>query len=275
MPKQKKLKLTSKSSAASGSFKVEVAGIGGDASVGDFGVAVSGIDAIYNTSPGSNSTAGNSGIAVSTHKGTSVAGVAGVAVAKKSGTAHAGAAGVATATDNGVTEAGDGGVAHISGYNGIAKVGNGVAFCAHGDVAEAAECGSAITGIGRAQASTYGLASVRGRGSASAGKGGIAIAWNQRREDNKKGKAKPVLGPCEDGADPSLGLVAAGAGGVIIAFLEDPKSGERTPVVGLTGRLLHPSMLQTDLEPGASYRLNAKTGLFEKAVSPNNKVAKF
>lgn len=228
---------------------VGVTGAGGSARAGEGGVAVAGLGSIYNVSPGSKAVADQFGVAITSHDGVSTAGAHGVAVSGKKGSATVAHLGVATVSDNGTAMASDGGVAHVYGYNGVAEATYGVAYCVHGDLARASHGGTAIAEVGIANAGDFGIASMRCKGRAVVGGGGLAIVWNESPQ--KVGQV-----------DSDAGIVMAGEGSVVIAIHVDPVTGERRPAIGLVGSFKSPPVLQHGLMPGSTYRFDSVADAF-------------
>ncbi|MES0171916.1 hypothetical protein [Mesorhizobium sp. M0006] len=187
--------------------------------------------------------------------GCAKAGLAGVAVGTNSCYVEARNLGVAYARDHSYALTVDGGIAHISGYYGFAHATNGVAYCVHGDRAQAHNRGSAIAGSGVALADDYGLASCRLGGFVQTGKGGVAIAWNHPDDDTN------------DGVNPSLGTLTGSAGAVLIAFKADPVTGGRQPVIGVVGDFSTEPVVQLGLRAGAFYQISRETGAFVEVIA--------
>ena len=239
---------------------VGVTGIGGSTRAGEGGVAVAGLGSIYNVSPGSRAVADQFGVAITSHDGISIAGPHGVAVSGKKGSATVAHLGVATVSDNGKAMANDGGVAHVYGYNGVAEATYGVAYCVHGDLARASHGGTAIAEVGIANAGDFGIASMRCKGRAVVGRGGLAIVWNESPQ--KVGQV-----------DSDAGVVMAGEGSVVIAIYVDPVTGERRPAIGLVGSFQRPPVVQHDLLPGSTYRFESLADAFiEVFIDPSEEV---
>lgn len=232
---------------------ISVAAIGGKAVVGERGVAVAGLEARQDLAPKSIAIAGDLGAAITADEGESRAGAYGAAVSGKRGTATGGAGVMATASDDGTASVGDGGVARIAGYGGRASAGYGVAYCIHNGVAVAADRGVALVESGSATAGRHAIASVRMRGNASIGDGGIAVVWNE-----------PPANNTTDHAGDAAPILSGGHGSLLVTFALDENSGRRKLVIGFVGTAHDAPIVQANLEPSVAYQYNTLTGRFEK-----------